>query len=579
MREFRSVLHEIESQRVDAETVRVMLKKRDEIPNRDFVLRYRTASDDVQDSLLTTYDARRGGAFAFVLAPPPRPEPSRRAPKEVVFVVDQSGSQSGFPIDKSKELALKLLDTMGPNDAFNVLGFSNEVNPLWPAPHLNTPENVAAARTFVRGLQANGKTEMEKAVVAALSPAVAPGKVRVVLFNTDGLAGQESVILNNVRKYRGTSRLFTFGIGNSVNRSLIDAMSLEGRGESEVVTLAEDADAAATRFAERLETPLLTNVEARFEGDAVSDVTPEALPDVFAAKPVVLYGRYARPGQGRLILTGLSGGKPWRRVVELDLPSGEADGSSVASLWARARIAALKNRSYADIATRTDSGEIKPSIEGRNPVQEAIARLALEYGLVSEETSFVAVDRSVSNPTGQVTTVGVPLEMPDGMTFGLGGAPPGGPAIARSQMLGRPTRGAAGLGGGGGYGGGGAGGFGGAGASGSIAPTSDLSAPARRIAFVSFDPTDNSIVSGGAAREKGRRTVEIAKRLLDAESAVPIRIALTGMSEANLAALKAAGLKEVSHDGATLVFGSADGATVRKIAKLLFVLRISPLSA
>ena len=229
--DFRSVLHQVRASKVDGETVRIELAKRDEMPNRDFVLRYRTASKAVSEAVFTTWDEKTGGHFALVLAPPPKPAPALRSPKEMVFVIDQSGSQSGFPIDKSKELALALIDTLGPKDTFNVMGFSNEVEPLWPAPRPNSPEAVDEAKAFIKGLQANGGTELEKAVVASLSPTVDTRRVRIVVFNTDGLAGQQSTILENVRAYRGSSRLFTFGIGNGVNRDLIDAMSREGGGQ------------------------------------------------------------------------------------------------------------------------------------------------------------------------------------------------------------------------------------------------------------------------------------------------------------------------------------------------------------
>ncbi|RYG16789.1 VWA domain-containing protein, partial [bacterium] len=189
IQEFRSVLHQVRASRPDNETVQIALAKRDEIPNRDFILRYRTAAKDVQESTFATWDDATGGHFALVLAPPPQPDETLRSPKEMIFVVDQSGSQSGFPIDKSKELSLALLGTMGPRDSFNVMGFSNEVNPLWPGPRPNTEENRKEAEAFIKGLEANGGTELEKAVVASLSPSVDPERVRVVLFNTDGFAG------------------------------------------------------------------------------------------------------------------------------------------------------------------------------------------------------------------------------------------------------------------------------------------------------------------------------------------------------------------------------------------------------
>lgn len=550
--DFRSILHQVRTSRIDPETVQVTLAKRDEIPNRDFIFRYRTASKQVQESTFTTWDEKTGGHFALVLAPPPRPDASLRTPKETIFVIDQSGSQNGFPIEKSKELSLSLLATMTPQDTFNVMGFSNEVNPLWPGPQPNTPENRAEAVAFIKGLQADGGTELEKAVVASLSPSPDPERVRIVLFNTDGLAGQESVILKNVQQFRRNSRLFTFGIGNGVNRSLIDAMSVEGRGASEIVTLAEGAEAAKNRFAKRLESPLLVNVVAQFEGGQVTGVTPANLPDVFSAKPVVVYGRYTQPGKTRLTLTGVSGGRPWRRTIDLNLPKGKGDGSSVASLWARSRIADLKSQGY----TAKVLGQ---KVEN----EEAITKLALDYRIMSEYTSFVAVDSVVSNRDKNGKTVRVPVEMTDGVTLGMkqafgragGGAGPGGAGASYGlPALTAPAAPASGL-----YrgGGGGRGGYGGTGG----------------IDFISYDPTDNSLVVQGD--EKGKRTVEIAKGLLETKGKVTLRVTLAAVSQTRLEQLRKAGFKVISHDGGTLVFGSADAATIKAIAKLDFVERIA----
>ena len=547
IQEFHSVLHQVRASKTGPDTVQIALAKRDEIPNRDFILRYRTAAKEVQESTFTTWNDATGGHFALVLAPPPQPDPTLRSPKEAVFVVDQSGSQSGFPIEKSKELSLALMNTLGPHDTFNVMGFSNEVNPLWPGPRPNTPENRREAEEFVKGLEANGGTELDKAIVASLSPSSDPERVRIVLFNTDGFAGQERVILENVRQFRGNSRLFTFGIGNSVNRALIDAMSSEGRGASEVVTLAEGAEGAKNRFAKRLESPLLVNVEAKFEGGSVEGVTPAHLPDVFSAKPVVVYGRYTQPGRTRLTLTGMSGGLPWRRTVELNLPRTAGDGSCVASLWARNRIAELKSEGYAAHAF----GE-----KAEN--EAAITKLALDYRIMSEYTSFVAVDRDLSNPTKASTTVRVPVEMPDGVTMG-GNYSLAAPALSSNKVRRRiPMSGGSGGFGGGLYRGGAGGGPG---------------APGGSVGL----SQDGRIVEATSGIKSGDRFVPVDKELLEAKGEVDVRVYVSGVTKERLDLLRKAGLKVGSHDGATLVFGTATADVIRALAKLDFVGRIAQL--
>lgn len=546
LKECRSVLHQVRTTRLDAQNVRVELAQKDEIPNRDFILKYRTTTNDVQEATFATWDAKKGGHFAIVLAPPPEPPATLRSAKEMVFVVDQSGSQGGFPIEKSKELALALMKTMGPGDSFNVMGFSNEVNPLWPAARPNTPENRQEAEDFVKGLQANGGTELEKAIVASLSPSPDPERLRIVLFNTDGYAGQESVILNNVQKYRGSARMFTYGIGNSVNRALIEAMSSEGRGAAEYVTLADAAEPAKNRLEKRLEAPLLVDVKTSFPA-GISQVTPANLPDVFSAKPVVIYGRYSKPGETSFTVSGMSGGRPWRRTVTVDLPATVGDGSSVASLWARAELAEMKSHGYAERAL------------GRKAENtEAMTQLALDYGIMSETTSFVAVDKVVSNSSGKTTTVVTPVEMPDGVTMGL-----------------RLQPGSAG------------GGFGGGLAASSGAPGTAFRRGAAKVnslatagfPAVTYSSANNSIVvdKSEEAVDRSERGVEIEKGLLKTKGRFAVRVTIEAVSQARIAQLKKAGLKVESHDGSTLVFGMTSAKQIRELAKLPFVRRIARL--
>ncbi len=548
IKEVGSVLHAVKMTHIDEDHVQVALSRKDEIPNRDFILRYRTATDTVKSALLTTYQGEKGGFFSLILLPPAEPKPEQIAPKEMIFVVDQSGSQSGFPIDKSKELTLKLMKKMNPGDTFNVMGFSNDVNPLWQSAQPNTAANQAAATAFVNSLQANGGTQLEKAVVAALASPSDPERVRIVLFNTDGFAGQEPVILQSVKRFRGNSRLFTFGIGNSVNRGLIDAMSTEGRGDTEVVTLAESADAAVDRLVQRTSNPVLTNVEAKFEGVQVSDAQPRNLPDVFSEKPVVIFGRYTNPGKGKVTITGRYAGKPWSQTIELNLPAGEGDGSSVAALWARSRIGELGRLAY---ESQSEGKIVDPKRE--------ITKVALDYGLMSPYTSFVAVEKRVVNVGGHVRTVRVPVEVPDGMSAEGVGQPTLGTRFSSSgtngTTLGLAKSGGGRGGGGGGYGGG----------------VGGLSASAAQN-------KNQSLFGMGEGLYRKPEGAFVPDSLLKAKGKVEIQISVSAVSSENLKKLKDLGVKiEDSDKGLKVIFASCDATILKKIAALQFVQRIDPL--
>src|ERR1044072_1881058 len=268
VQELKSVLHQVSTVPLPANAgpgrFVVKLRDKDEIPNRDFILRYRTATSTVSTALLANYDPLEGGHFALVLMPPKTPTAQQIAPKEMIFVMDQSGSQDGFPIDKSKELTLKLIDHLNPGDTFNVMGFSSQNNLLWKQPRPNTRANREDAKMFVRSLHADGGTELERAISAVCSAPDDPNRLRIVVFNTDGFAGDEKAILGTIQHERRYTRIFTFGIGNEVNRYLIDSMSEVGRGDSEVVTLAESADPAVDRFLQRTQNPVLTDVSVAF---------------------------------------------------------------------------------------------------------------------------------------------------------------------------------------------------------------------------------------------------------------------------------------------------------------------------
>lgn len=550
IKELTSVLHGINQRKIDVGRTQVTLAKRDEIPNRDFILRYRVATDTVQPSVVSHFVPGKGGTFALTLMPPKAVPPAQVQPKEMIFVMDQSGSQNGFPIAKSKELTLRLIRKLGPRDTFNVLGFSNEVKPLWRQPQVNNPQNVAAAEAFVSALQANGGTELEKAVTASLGAPDDPERLRIVVFNTDGMAGQEKVILEEVRKHRGKSRMFPFGIGNSVNRYLIDAMATEGRGDMEVVTLAEQADGAVDRLYRRANSPVLTDLSV--QADGVQELTPAYLPDVFLERPVVVFGRYAQPGPARITVRGTRGdGTPWTKTVNVDLTD-QPEAPAIVSLWARRRIDDLMRDGYYGP---------KP-IEGEITAEQRVTSLALAYGLMSPYTSFVAVEKRVVNVGGKQRTVRVPVEMADGVDMGLGLRDQLSSLSTTSAAPGGPGGFAGGGMGGGGFGGGVIGGGAGRGAS-----------PVRRVKAVSADPT---LIRNETPEQRYERIVE--EPLRKATDEVAVQVLLTKWDAKVLTALEDAGLQIDERDKSLkVVFGMIDAKKLKELAKILEVEKISAL--
>lgn len=387
----------------------VRLRSGQTIPNKDFVLRYDVAGARIQDTVLTHRNGNNG-YFSLILQPPEKVTVRDLTPKEIVFVLDTSGSMSGFPIEKAKEAMDLALAGLNPFDTFNLITFAGDTHVLFPAPVPATPENLSRAREFLRLRQGRGGTEMMKAIRAALADSGSRKHVRVVCFMTDGYVGNESEILSEIRLHPN-ARVFSFGIGNSVNRYLLDKMALTGRGEVEYVSLRDDGSAAAKRFHERVRNPLLTDITVEWNGLAVSDVLPARILDLFSAKPIVISGRYNTPAKGTATIKGKLAGAPWQRSLNVDLPAAAPAHDVIATLWARTKV---------------------DSLTGDPGTEEAITQLGLDYKLMTQFTSFVAVEETVITESGKPRRVDVPVETPDGVSYdGIFGAE----SVAAAPMM------------------------------------------------------------------------------------------------------------------------------------------------
>jgi Ca-activated chloride channel homolog len=400
----KSVSHDVEVERTSPTAARVRLKDSAAIPNRDFVLRYDVAGQKIEDALLTHRDSR-GGYFTLILQPPERVTVEDVSPKELVFVLDTSGSMSGFPLEKAKETMRLALEDLNPQDTFNLITFSGDTAILFPEPVPATKENLARALKFMEWHVGEGGTEMMKAVKAALDPSDSADHVRVVCFMTDGYVGNDMEIIDEVQKHPN-ARVFAFGIGTSVNRFLLDQMAEHGRGEVEYVSLKEDGSAAARRFHERVRNPLLTDITVDWGGLPVADVYPRRVPDLFSAKPVVLTGRFTGVGRGVVRIRGRMSGHIYEREIAVNLPDSQPEHDELATLWARRRVDELMGEDYAGL----QRGSV------REDLREAITSLGLEYRLMTQFTSFVAVEEMTFTDGGQPRRVDVPVELPEGVS-------------------------------------------------------------------------------------------------------------------------------------------------------------------
>jgi Ca-activated chloride channel family protein len=397
--------HKVSVERLSTHQAAVRLVDAATIPNKDFILRWNVAGRKIGDAVLTHY-GQRGGFFSLILQPPERAAAADVTPKELVFVIDTSGSMSGFPIEKAKEAMRLALGGLNPQDTFNLITFSGDTTILFPEPVAATAENLRKAQAFLNGRHGGGGTEMMKAIRAALDPSDRQDHVRIVCFMTDGYVGNDMEIIGEVQRHPN-ARVFSFGIGSSVNRFLLDGMARSGRGEVEYVGLNDDGSAAARRFHERVRNPLLTDITIDWGGLAVTDVSPKSIPDLFSAKPLVITGRYTRAGRGTIRLRGKIGARDFSRDIEVILPGSELRHDVLASLWARTRIGDLMAQDWQGL----QNGAM------RDDVRTAITRLGLEFRLMTQFTSFVAVEETTITEGGKARRIEVPVEMPEGVSY------------------------------------------------------------------------------------------------------------------------------------------------------------------
>ncbi|MGV3720484.1 MAG: VIT domain-containing protein [Actinomycetota bacterium] len=405
-----STLHRVDVDRDGENRATAQLRDQKSIPNKDFILRYAVADQQIRSAVLASKgpEGDDSGYFTLMLQPPALPNTEKLGTRELVFVIDQTGSQSGWPIQKAKETMRYLIRNMNPDDTFQLLGFNTEVFPCFDAPVRNTPENVARALRFLDPLQGEGGTDILLATDYALQMPLEAGRRRLICFLTDGYVGDDMQIIDYVRKHRDRAHMFPFGMGNGVNRMLLEGMAREGQGKAQVVTLQSSAEEAAARFYRQVAKPLVTNLTVDWNGLPVADVYPTRIPDLFVdGRPIILKGRYTQSGEGEITLRGELDGRPWSHTMEVSLPATRSDHSPLPSLWAREKIEELQTSDYLGLQTGNPNEEIKQQIIG----------VALDYRLMSQYTSFVAVEQRVVNLGGKQRTVDVPVEMPEGVAY------------------------------------------------------------------------------------------------------------------------------------------------------------------
>lgn len=398
----QSATHKVQVIRQDTGAT-VRLDPNDAQANRDFRLRYRVAGPTTEAHVVAA-KGPQGGHFLAYLTPALNVRPQDALPRDLVFLMDTSGSQSGFAIEASKRMMEQFIAKLGPRDTFNVVDFAATTEALSPTPLANNAVNRSRALAYVAALDADGGTELRHGIDFVLKlPAASQGRLRTIVMLTDGLIGGDDEVIASLQKgLKQGQRLLVLGTGSSVNTSLLNRMAAVGRGAIAYVTEASAADSVAQRFAQKLGRPVLRDISLRWEGSGSAPEFLPALPrDLYAAEPLVVAGRQAQGVDGVVVVSGLQANG--RRFSQrLPVRFGASTSKAPAQLWARAKLQQIEDEQ----AQRPYDGE----------AANRIRTLAMAYGLLSKETAFVAVTKEVRvDPQGQRVNVEVPVEMPPGM--------------------------------------------------------------------------------------------------------------------------------------------------------------------
>jgi Ca-activated chloride channel family protein len=346
----------------------------------------------------------QGADENFVLAvvePPKAIAPAQINPREYVFVVDISGSMHGHPLNTAKVLLRNLIGNLRPTDTFNVLLFSGSSQMLNPTPVPATPANIERAIDTIDRSRGGGSTEIVPALKRIAALPKAADVARSVIVVTDGYVTVENEVFALIRRNLGNSNVFAFGIGSAVNRHLIEGIARAGQGEPFIVTKTEMAAAQAERLRRMIDSPVLTSLRARFEGLDVYDIEPASLgslPDVLGGRPVVIQGKWRGEPRGQLVLEGQAAIGSHVDVVPVAAP--DAQATALRHLWARSRIQQLSDQE---------------ALEGGSGQREAITALGLRYSLLTQYTSFIALDEIVRT-TEAAVPVDQPLPLPQGVS-------------------------------------------------------------------------------------------------------------------------------------------------------------------
>jgi Ca-activated chloride channel family protein len=374
--------------------------------NRDFILEYRLAGDQIHSGLML-YQSEKENFFMLMAQPPKQVTLDSIPPREYIFVVDVSGSMHGFPLDTAKVLMQKLISSLRSTDRFNVILFAASAQILAPHSLPATQDNISRALNLINSQRGGGGTELYRALKKGLALTRLEGFARSIVVVTDGYIAAEREVFGLIADNLNKSNVFTFGIGKGVNRYLIEGMAKAGQGVPFVVTDPQAADSLAMQFKAYIQAPVLSGIDIDFGTFEVYDVEPKVQGDLLAQRPLVVCGKWRGQPKGVIRIKGTAGNGPYNQTIDVAQSKPSQTNSVLAYLWARRRLSRLI--------------DFSPQTHDEN-LRKQVTQLGLAYQMLTRYTSFIAVHEKIRNTSAPAKDVAQPLPLPQHVSnYAVGG--------------------------------------------------------------------------------------------------------------------------------------------------------------
>lgn len=390
--------HKVNVVRYGQSSAQVTLSNPEEFAgNRDFILDYKLIGEEVSSGLML-YEGEDENFFMLMVQPPERLKTEDIPPREYIFVLDVSGSMEGFPLETAKGLIRSLITNLRETDKFNLVLFAGASSQMSPESLPATQKNIKSAVELIDRQTGGGGTELESALERAVGIPMDKNVSRSVIVITDGYISGEKAIFDIIHKNIGKANFFSFGIGDGVNRYLVDGIAKAGLGESFVVTESSEASAVADRFRTYVQSPVLTDINVTYNGFDAYDIEPPTLPDLFAQRPIVVFGKWRGNPSGTIQISGKTGKGNYTQSIQVSETKPLDTNMAVSYLWARTKVERLMDYGISQDAEAS--------------VKKEVTEIGLKYSMMTQYTSFIAVIEEIRNPDKDSTDVDQPLPLP-----------------------------------------------------------------------------------------------------------------------------------------------------------------------